>query len=229
MSGLTDVENILKAISTLKDMVEARKFEVKETDTISVMSSMSPSEFSTLYNQSSDIVFGPFNHTIMPTYTDNGIEKKKVAYVRMVFAQNHSSGLKKHLQDRCNEYIDTDGKETVVIIALEPKKTSNLAQAMTAYKYVEIFQIKNIVINITKHYMQPKYEIIFPNMEDEIIKQFISPNATKAMINNFKVKMPRILREDPIALFYGLKSGNILKITRFDETSGRYVMYRCCL
>ena len=44
-----------------------------------------------------------------------------------------------------------------------------------------------------------------------------------------KLKLPYILHNDIIAKWLGLTQGDIVKIERYNNNSGLYYYYRCCI
>ncbi|EMG49453.1 RPB5 DNA-directed RNA polymerases I [Candida maltosa Xu316] len=84
---------------------------------------------------------------------------------------------------------------------------------------IEIFQENDLIVNITHHELVPKH-----------LK--LSKDEKKELLERYRLKesqLPRIQREDPVARYLGLKRGEIVKIIRRSETSGRYASYRICL
>jgi DNA-directed RNA polymerase subunit H (RpoH/RPB5) len=73
---------------------------------------------------------------------------------------------------------------------------------------VELFQECELMFNITKHRYQPQFKLL-------------SKTETETFKNKFGTKFPIMLKSDPIAKFFGYKSGNIIEIT----TKNSYVTY----
>lgn len=92
-------------------------------------------------------------------------------------------------------------------------------------KEYQIFNIKDLQINITKHSLQPKFEII--NNTDDIKEVYNQYNLV--IDDKIKQLFPYILKTDPISKYYGLKPGNLLKIIKNSESSGEYITYRLCV
>ncbi len=85
---------------------------------------------------------------------------------------------------------------------------------------LQVFLMKELMYNPTRHNLVPKHE----KLSEEEVKKLME----EYMIKN-KYQMPLIHRNDVIARWLGLRHGDIVRITRYNDTSGEYFYYRCCL
>ncbi|QEU58300.1 Rpb5 [Kluyveromyces lactis] len=84
---------------------------------------------------------------------------------------------------------------------------------------IETFPEASLVVNITHHELVPKHIRLSDAEKKELLKRYRLKES----------QLPRIQRMDPVALYLGLKRGEVIKIIRKSETSGRYASYRICL
>ena len=133
-----------------------------------------------------------------------------------------------NLKTLITELIEYDiVKENDDIIFIVKDKINNLQSFYSLFNsflesnniFIQIFSIDNLIRNITNHELVPTMRIISDD-EKEIVKK-------KYNINN-NSNLPIILKSDPSAMFYGIKSGDFVEITRTSETSGIYICYRYC-
>lgn len=85
--------------------------------------------------------------------------------------------------------------------------------------HIELFDFRELVVNITEHVLVPKHVPL-------------NTAQIKELLANYKLKLtqlPRMPPTDPIAKYFGLKKGEVVKIIRQSETAGRYVTYRAVL
>lgn len=85
--------------------------------------------------------------------------------------------------------------------------------------FIQYFWINSLTLNITKHERVPRHELI--NEEE---KQLMLKNS---MVSDDS-KIPTIKMTEPVSKYYGIKEGQVFKITRNSETSGQYITYRIC-
>ena len=85
--------------------------------------------------------------------------------------------------------------------------------------FIQVFSIDNLLRNITKHELVPIMRIVSPEEKKQIKEKYDVENMTN---------MPIILKSDPVAKIYGVRSGDLCEIIRTSETSGKYISYRYC-
>jgi len=125
------------------------------------------------------------------------------------------------------EFSDTNLKDGDCLIIVSRDKLTNdtpldgVAENLlkTRNIFVQLFWIDQIVVNITQHDLVPQHEIISQAEKETLLEKYnIKP------YNN----LPIILKNDPVAKYYGMCRGDVCKITRSSETSGIYISYRLC-
>ena len=136
----------------------------------------------------------------------------------MVYFSNEISIGKKDIEDIHGKM--KIGKIFHCILVYPKQITSSAVKhipTMTKYR-IETFADDDLIINITKHNMMPKFHVLLPE-EKEVL--FAETNLRGG-------ELSRISLNDPIAKYYGMVRGDIVKITRKSQTAGLYITFRIC-
>ncbi len=152
-------------------------------------------------------------------YNENNIdiyihdtEKNKKFYLHFYYGKSFS---KNNLKDLMTKIIEKYQDDNInVILILKDKENAMVTKELNKpnYKNVEIFLQDSLVFNITHHVLVPKHSVMNEEEEKEL--------------NFNKNELPRILKTDPVAKYYGMKTGQICKIERTSNVSGFTYYYR---
>jgi DNA-directed RNA polymerase I, II, and III subunit RPABC1 len=85
--------------------------------------------------------------------------------------------------------------------------------------FIQLFWIDTLMVDITQHKLVPNHSIISNEEKEQLLQKYnlISYN-----------QLPIIMKNDPVAKYYGGKRGDVFKIIRPSETAGEYLTYRFC-
>ncbi|XP_010554476.1 PREDICTED: DNA-directed RNA polymerase V subunit 5C [Tarenaya hassleriana] len=105
-----------------------------------------------------------------------------------------------------------------LILVLQSKMNRFAQNELPTFPYkVETFMITDLLVNISKHVMQPKHEVLSEEEKARLLKKY-----------GLEDKMlPRMLESDSFVKYYGLEKGQVVKFMYKAEPVGSFVTYRC--
>jgi DNA-directed RNA polymerase subunit H (RpoH/RPB5) len=113
------------------------------------------------------------------------------------------------------QQLDKNGATAAFLIVahkITPGATKVL-KSLTSFP-IEVFYEWQLISNVLKHEMSPRYEIVPPESHAEVFRTFASPD-----------KLPRIRSQDIAVRYLGASRNSILKITSMQST-GIVVEYK---
>jgi len=203
-----DIDTI---VMNLKDMLKERGDNIDEFEEHEM--EIERDEF---YNDGKILEFNTSNTTIIFAMT------KKSRKTILDELKIESEDIKKFL-------LKYNNKKNVILIFNNDVISAPIQQLINKYDklfqknngILQYFYAKQLLFNPTKHEYVPKHIKVESQEEiNDILKEY--------MITS-KLKLPYILHNDIIAKWLGLTQGDIVKIERYNNNSGLYYYYRCCI
>ncbi|KAL3315820.1 DNA-directed RNA polymerases I, II, and III subunit RPABC1 [Cichlidogyrus casuarinus] len=115
--------------------------------------------------------------------------------------------------------MQNDGTHKAILVLQEKGLTPSAKTAIAelSHKYtLECFFEGELMVNITEHQLVPEHTIL-------------TQEEKKTLLETYRLKesqLPKMQASDPVSRYYGLKRGQVVRITRPSETAGLYITYR---
>ena len=127
-----------------------------------------------------------------------------------------------------NDIYSPTQYDSLIIVLMDPE---NIPSEKLYLKYennnISIFSLKTLQINITKHIIVPKFTVLTETEKEDVLKSLRINCDQLPIMNRFHENDgTNIIIGDPIARFYGMKGGDIVKVQRNSVTSGLHYAYR---
>jgi DNA-directed RNA polymerases I, II, and III subunit RPABC1 len=167
-----------------------------------------------------DIPLELFIETIADDNLEILFEKDDKTKLVVYFFIEIKSISKKNFKSICDKLISKYEDDNLNIILVFPGKPSSSIkkEIINTPKYlnIQLYQLKHLIINITKHKLQPKFKVLTDDNLKKVCSMLFVP----------KEQFPKILINDPISRYYGVKPGQVFEIKRQSKSSGEYITYR---
>lgn len=123
----------------------------------------------------------------------------------------------KTIKTYCTRMQEENITRAVIVVQMGMTPSAKQSLVDMAPKYIlEQFLESELLINITEHELVPEHVVMTQEEKQELLLRY------KLKDN----QLMRIQCGDPVARYFGLKRGQVVKIIRSSETAGRYISYR---
>ncbi|KAI5682732.1 hypothetical protein M9H77_03960 [Catharanthus roseus] len=107
-----------------------------------------------------------------------------------------------------------------LILIIQNQITSQAMKTVELFSFkVEIFQITDLLVNITKHVLKPRHQLLTEEEKKRLLEKYSIGEK----------QLPWMLQKDAIARYYGLEKGQVLKVTYNSDVFEQHVTYRCIM
>ena len=211
----TQTQNIMKSKNEKLQLVEKNRSQIIETVLTNIVKMLTERKLINPQNenkkindlintQSDDLTY----KLTLDNYKDDNDKTFAIKLIpQKITAVNKASGISDFLHNFKNNpkivVVDSISKKAKQFISVNFPKT-------------EIFDEVDLMINLIEYVLVPKHEVLSPEEVENFYKEF----------NCKKRNMPKMLTSDPVAKYYNVNPGDILRILRPSTTSGLALGYR---
>ncbi|KAK0395845.1 hypothetical protein QR680_001461 [Steinernema hermaphroditum] len=149
--------------------------------------------------------------TVLVAHTDDPTDQMFV-----FFPEEPKIGIKT-IKAICQQMQEQSITRAIIVVqtGMTPSAKQSINDMQPKYT-LEQFLESELLINITEHELVPEHVVMTSDEKAELLARYKLKDG----------QLPRIQQNDPVARYFGLKRGQVVKIVRPSETAGRYITYR---
>lgn len=187
---------------TVLEMLRDRGYLVPESEI-----ELSLEDFRNKYTQDPDVD----RLSISALHKSDPSDKVRVIYCAPIVVKVNT------IRVVATKIMDGDTLSRLILI-VQNQITSQAMKTLELFKFkVEIFQITDLLVNITKHLLKPQHRVLTAEEKQRLLKKYSIEEK----------QLPRMLGKDAIARYYGFEKGQVLKVTYNSDITEQHVTYRC--
>lgn len=138
-----------------------------------------------------------------------GIDSNSGAITDVFFHNEERVGVKQ-MRYWCEESF----ANVIIIVSLDGPTSFTRKESDNYDRQIQFFAFKELCVNITKHVLVPKHELI--NEEERAKLPFLKNTDD----------LPKLYSNDKVSLYYNYKVGDVIRITRTIAYSEPCIFYR---
>ncbi|KAK2366733.1 DNA-directed RNA polymerases II and IV subunit 5A [Trifolium repens] len=185
-----EVTSLYRVHRTVLEMLRDRNYLVPDSDV-----NMSIQEFKAKFGE--DMRRGDLD--MMKTNKDDPSDK-----INVFFSDSTKLGVKAVTTFR--DRMLKDNVHRGILVLQNQVSSQGRRELMNFYTKVriEIFMEDELLVNITKHELVPKHQVLTDAEKKDLLKTYTCQQT----------QLPKMLITDPVAKYYGLERGQVVRITR---------------
>ncbi|OMO85768.1 hypothetical protein COLO4_21454 [Corchorus olitorius] len=194
---------------TALEMLKDRGYNVDESEI-----TRSLTEFRSLFGDNPDLErlrisatlrSNPSKKILVVFMGKNEIRKATICALRGDISKENLSGLILVLQSKMNSFARKELESFA--FKVEEFQFIPILMLMSKLSFCLLMEIADLYVNITKHYLMPKHEVLTAEEKQKLLNKY-----------DIEAKqLPRMLKSDPVARYYGVEKGQFATMSGAKE------------
>lgn len=201
-------EQMFAVYSNVHEMLKERQY----TDLISGKYVSTYEDFVNEY-----VKTGTLDKEAMNFVRMNTIKRKEPCFVSVYFSMEESIGIK-YIVKVSEKMVTSKISHCILVYPKNVTSSAKKYMEKSSKFKIEAFSEEGLLVNITKHKLMPLHQVL----TEEEKKRFLNESRL------LESQLARIQLQDPVAKYYGMKRGDIVRIIRRSDTAGKYATFRIC-